>query len=230
MLSPGPCCDLRMLVFHLGKIQGTVLLHTEQPSPLSLKAKRKKQWFHTSPRGEGAGWGQGCSLAGSGDEPSVAQHSPESLHLPQPSLACFPNPTGRVSGCWSSTKAPGQRGEGIPRCQSGQDATPRTAHSVHLPFPAPKTRAKPLGKTLPAGATSGQLMAACRCPRGLCSSHKTHRRGLHAPGHWPPSPYAAVEHPELPLGHHSWVAKCRRVCFGTWCSYVRERESGGDEP
>lgn len=162
--------------------------------------------------------------------PTQPRRHPESLHLHQPCLACFPNPTGRVSGCWKRAKAPGQWGEGIPWHQSRQDAVPTRAHTAHLPFPAPKTRAKTPGEMLSVGTTTGCLLTAFQCPQGLCSTHKTRSRGLRALAHGWQSPYAAVEHPVFPLGHHLRVPSAAGFALVLGGSYVRERESGGGEP
>lgn len=143
MLSPGPRCDPRMLILHLKTLWDAVLLHTGQPLLLSVKAtKIEKRWVYASSREEGAKYSQGCLLAGSRDKPSTARQVPQKPPPPQPPLACFPNPADRVSRCWRGAKAPGQQGEGIPR----QDTVPRTARTAHLPFSAPKTRGKPLGR------------------------------------------------------------------------------------
>lgn len=53
VLSPGPRCDPRTLILCLRTLYGTVLFHTEQPSPFSLKATKIKKKggvrFYASP-------------------------------------------------------------------------------------------------------------------------------------------------------------------------------------
>lgn len=161
--------------------------------------------------------------------PAQPDGRPESLHLPSRPWPAFQTRPAGFQGAGGVPKHQGSGAKAFPGTGAGR--TPCQEQHTLLTSPSqPPNTSKTPGEMLSVGATSGQFMAACQCPRGLCSTHKTHSRGLHAPGHGWSSPYTVVKHPLLPLGHHSWAAKCRRVCFGARCSYVRKRESGGDEP